>query len=142
MTSRERLDQGAIEEAFCAMVEQYSDLAYNVAYRMLRNVADAEDAVQEALVSAYRAFPSFKKPVLASMPVLDVNRLSTAQLGDLAQAYDHLCSQELLPFPYMDGDPVRRQIDEVISQALGLPDISVLRGLLEREPVVCLRPLP
>ena len=66
MTSPERVDQRVTEESFCAMVEQYSDLVYNVAYRMLRNVADAEDAVQEALVSAYRAFPSFKGQCKAS----------------------------------------------------------------------------
>jgi len=88
------------------------------------------------------AWMDFKKPVLASMPVLDVNSLSVAQLRALAQAYDYLCSQELLPFPHMDRDPVRRQIDQAISQALGLPDLSVLREMLAREPVVCLRPLP
>ena len=42
------------------IVEEYADFAYNVAYRMLRNVEDAEDAVQEAFISAYRAFDRFK----------------------------------------------------------------------------------
>ena len=42
------------------MIEQHSDLAYNVALRMLRNPEDAQDAVQEAFISAYRAFPRFK----------------------------------------------------------------------------------
>ena len=42
------------------IVEDYADFAYNVAYRMLRNVEDAEDAVQEAFISAYRAFDRFK----------------------------------------------------------------------------------
>ena len=45
---------------FSEMVENYADFAYNVAYRMLRNVEDAEDAVQEAFISAYRAFSTFK----------------------------------------------------------------------------------
>ncbi len=54
-TSEERL-----EEQFSEMVEAYSGMAYNIALRMLRNTADAEDAVQEAFISAYRAFPKFK----------------------------------------------------------------------------------
>ena len=48
------------EESFYTLVETYSGWAYNVSFRMLRNAADAEDAVQEAFLSAYRAFPGFK----------------------------------------------------------------------------------
>ena len=57
-TSRAREDHW--EEQFNEMVEAYSGMAYNIAIRMLRNTADAEDAVQEAFISAYRAFPKFK----------------------------------------------------------------------------------
>jgi len=52
--------QAAMEESFDALVEQYSAKAYNIALRMLRNPPDAEDAVQEAFLSAYRALPNFK----------------------------------------------------------------------------------
>ena len=45
---------------FSQIVEGYADFAYNVAYRMLRNVEDAEDAVQEAFISAYRSYGRFK----------------------------------------------------------------------------------
>jgi len=48
------------DRAFAEMVEEYTGFAYSVAYRMLRNVEDAEDAVQEAFISAYRAFSTFK----------------------------------------------------------------------------------
>ena len=48
------------QEEFSDIVERYSDPAYQIAYRMLHNAADAEDAVQEAFVSAYRAFSRFK----------------------------------------------------------------------------------
>ena len=47
------------EEEFSDIVERYSDSAYHIALRMLHNAADAEDAVQEAFVSAYRAFSKF-----------------------------------------------------------------------------------
>lgn len=60
MTSLQQETQRPTEEVFSDIVEQYSTFAYNVAYRMLRKVEDAEDAVQEAFVSAFRAYPSFR----------------------------------------------------------------------------------
>ncbi len=45
---------------FSTLVEEYSNLAYHVALRMLHNPQDAEDAVQDAFVSAYKALGSFK----------------------------------------------------------------------------------
>ncbi len=87
------------------------------------------------------AWVDFKKPVLSMMPVLDINGLAPAQMGSLADAYDRLCEQPLLPFPRMAEDPTRRAIDEAIASALGLADFSILRELLAQEPVVCLRPL-
>ena len=43
------------------MVEKCSGLVYNVAYRILGNQADAEDAAQEAFISAYRNFYKFRE---------------------------------------------------------------------------------
>ena len=57
------LEQGVIrttEEEFRDIVETYSGSAYQIALRMLHNTADAEDAVQEAFISAYRAYSNFK----------------------------------------------------------------------------------
>ncbi len=48
------------EMVFSSMIEEHSDFAYNIALRMLHKPEDAEDAVQEAFISAYRAFSSFK----------------------------------------------------------------------------------
>jgi RNA polymerase sigma-70 factor (ECF subfamily) len=45
---------------FSAIVERYTDYAYNVAYRLLNNAADAEDAVQDAFLSAYRSRERFR----------------------------------------------------------------------------------
>jgi hypothetical protein len=87
------------------------------------------------------AWIDFKKPVLEKLPVLDMGSLSAGQLAQLAAAYDEVCREELRPFPEMDSDPVRAKIDAAIAQALNLPDFSVLRRLLAREPVVCLRRL-
>ena len=48
------------EADFESIVEKYSDLVYTVAYRILGNSADAEDASQEAFISAYRNFERFR----------------------------------------------------------------------------------
>ena len=48
------------EEAFSEIVEDFSGPAYRIAIRILRDPTDAEDAVQEAFLSAYRALPRFK----------------------------------------------------------------------------------
>ena len=60
MSTLEESSSVDLERAFTEIVEQYSDLAYSVAFRMLRNVEDAEDAVQEAYISAFKALPKFK----------------------------------------------------------------------------------
>ena len=45
---------------FETIVEQYSDFVYNLTYRVLGNHADAEDAAQDAFLSAYRNFYRFR----------------------------------------------------------------------------------
>ena len=44
----------AQDDALAAMVDQYASALYRVAYSVLRNQADAEDAVQEAFVRVLR----------------------------------------------------------------------------------------
>ena len=58
--ARKRDEARALEDQFDAVVEEFSDLAYNVAIGMLHSPEDAQDAVQEAFGSAYRAVPKFK----------------------------------------------------------------------------------
>jgi RNA polymerase sigma-70 factor, ECF subfamily len=48
------------DAAFSAIVEQYTEFAYNIAYRMLSNPTDADDVVQDAFLSAYRARDRFR----------------------------------------------------------------------------------
>src|SRR2546422_8754696 len=47
------------ERAFSRVAEAYAGRLYAVAYRLLRNRADAEDAVQRALMKAFAARASY-----------------------------------------------------------------------------------
>ena len=60
MSTQEQSGPVDLDRSFTEIVEQYSDLAYSIAFRMLRNAEDAEDAVQEAYISAFKALPKFK----------------------------------------------------------------------------------
>ena len=48
--------------AFAALVDLDGDLCYAIAYRILRDLDRAEDAVQVTLVSAWRDLPSLREP--------------------------------------------------------------------------------
>jgi len=87
------------------------------------------------------AWVDFKKPVLRSLPVLDPDCVPAAKVKQLVAAYDRLALEPLKPFPEIDSDPTRAAIDEAIASALGLPDLSPIRELLAREPIVCLQRL-
>jgi hypothetical protein len=87
------------------------------------------------------AWVDFKKPVLSEAPVIDLRTLSADAFEILARTYDEVCDLGVKPLPEMEADPVRERIDAAFAQALGLPDISVLRVMLAREPVVCLQRL-
>ena len=50
----EQSRQHADEKTLAALVEQYASTLYRVAFSVLRNAADAEDAVQEAFVRVLR----------------------------------------------------------------------------------------
>jgi len=90
-------------------------------------------------VETQGAWVKFKKPSWMPMPVIDLNKLTQSQLDHLASVYDSVADQVLQPFPQMEEDEVRTTIDHGIEEALGLPDVSVLRHLLSREPVVCMK---
>ena len=53
-TVQDEARQHAKDEALAALVEQYATTLYRVAFSVLRNPADAEDAVQEAFLRVLR----------------------------------------------------------------------------------------
>lgn len=49
------------QEAFCALVARYQDVAFRTAYLIVRDSAQAEDVAQEAFVRAYQNLRSFRE---------------------------------------------------------------------------------
>lgn len=80
------------------------------------------------------AWMQMKKPAWASMLVLDVRQLPKNALNALAAAYDELCHKDLGPIAQLNTDHVRRQVDDIISEVLGVPNVGPIRDLLAREP--------
>ena len=87
------------------------------------------------------AWITFKKPVLAALPVLDVRELNSGQIKALANGFDHIQDVDLLPFPEMATDPTRETIDDIVATALGLPGLGAIRKSISREPIICLKRL-
>ncbi len=47
-------------EAFNALMEKYQNIMFGMAYNLLSDYQDAEDAVQETFIKAYKSISSFK----------------------------------------------------------------------------------
>lgn len=80
------------------------------------------------------AWMQMKKPAWQSMPVLDVRALNQAQLQALAKTYDAVAEESLLPLAQTDSDPVRHRIDQALCDAMSLPDLTLVREVLAKEP--------
>jgi RNA polymerase sigma-70 factor (ECF subfamily) len=87
-------DRAASAAAFSKLVEAYQAPVYNLAYRMLGNPAEAEDAAQETFIRAYtrlgtydptRKFSSWLLAIASHycVDVLRRRRLQTLPLDDL-----------------------------------------------------------
>ena len=66
------------------------------------------------------SYPAFSLDTLRSLPVPNFVELESTERDFLNSWFDWLSSQPLLPLPRMDEDPVRRQIDDVVTKALGI----------------------
>ena len=84
---------------------------------------------------------AMKKADLSELPVLDLREISTSRLQDLSDLFDQIAEAEFERLPGMAHCPVRRSLDDGISEILALPNLSKLRDLLASEPVVSNRRL-
>jgi RNA polymerase sigma-70 factor (ECF subfamily) len=84
-------------EEFDGLVKQYQKQAYNIAYRMTGNHADAEDLAQEAFVRAYRFFGRYRRDwpfdnwlykIMTNLFVDNLRRKPKARIQSLDQPLD------------------------------------------------------
>ena len=82
------------------------------------------------------SYPQFSLDTLRTMQVPDFQALDSDQRDVLERTFDQFQNEILLPFPQMLDDPVRRQIDDAMSQVLELdPEwVERVRRELSREP--------
>lgn len=84
----------------------------------------------------FGSFVKFPKVWWKALPVLDLLHLNKRKLEVLDRLWNEVENIEFQPLPSMKSDPIRCQIDNVMSKVLGIPNIDDIRGLLAREPII------
>ena len=84
------------------------------------------------------SYPSFSIDSLRKVPVPDFAAVDSDARDVLSSRFKSLQDELLLPLPQMNDDPVRRQIDDAITQALDLdPEwVARIRRSLSEEPSI------
>ncbi len=121
VTCAQRGDQNA----FAQLVEQYQTPVYNLAYRMLGNANDAEDAAQETFLRAYTQLKTFHVDQKFATWLLSIDahycidRLRRRKFFWLSLENDEALTESLssdLPAP--DDLVLRRENENEIAQLL------------------------
>lgn len=121
MTEEERwieAARGGDVAAFERLVEAYQDPVYNLAYRMLGNRPEAEDAAQEAFIRAYRHLATY-----------DPDRQFSTWLLSITS---HYCIDQLRRRK-IDWMPLREDIAEPVRLANPGPNPEVVVTHRDRE---------
>ncbi len=123
-------------EGFARLVDRYKAVVYNLAYRMLRNVPEAEDAAQEIFLRAYTKLATYDPQrkfstwllSIASNYAIDVLRRRRATVVELDEVAFSLPSDA----PGPERSAIEHEQREAVVRAIGrLPDtyrlVTVLR---------------
>ena len=88
------------------------------------------------------SYPRFSMDDLKKMPVPDFAAIGRPAAAQLAEAYDALAGDALLPLPSMAECKTRRSLDRAVAEALGLEvgAVSIIRRSLVEEPSLTGRP--
>ena len=113
------------QAAFAEIVRIHQQAVYNVAYRMLGNAQDAEDAAQDAFIRAYRFFDRFdlEKPLAPWLKRIAVNVcLNRLQVDKPASSLDDNLLPPKDPHPDPEAQTAERQRqDHIRAEIVGLP---------------------
>lgn len=127
--------QAGDEDAWREFIEAYKHMVYSLAYEMLRNAEDAEDAAQEVFINAFRAIGSFRGDARLSTWLYRVTKnvcLNYIRQRDRVD-YESLDNQEVNwedivsdedSFPSPEEIALRRELREVVRRKIDeLPPI-------------------
>jgi len=120
------------QNEFDRLVQRYHKQAFNIAYRMTGNHADAEDLTQEAFVRAFRFFGNYRRDwpfdnwlykIMSNLFVDDLRRKPKARLQSLDQPLDGGRNEDVyLEISDTSANPERivmtDELDEHIQRAL------------------------
>jgi RNA polymerase sigma-70 factor (ECF subfamily) len=113
------------QEAFGKLVRRHQSAIFSVAYRMLGNYRDAEDATQETFIRAYYAFDTFDttRPLLPWLKRIEINVCLNRIKRDrpISSLDDYLPSlKEGSPAPEVQTT-IRERNAEIYTAVLSLP---------------------
>ncbi len=116
---------------FDGLVQRYHKQAYNIAYRMTGNPADAEDLTQEAFIRAFRFFGQYKRElpfdswlykIMSNVFVDTLRRRPKAQIRSLDQPISTEDGETKLDVPDTSAGPeetvLSHEMDARIQRAL------------------------
>lgn len=106
------------EDAFAVLVHRHGGALLALAYHMLGNLPDAEEAVQDALISAWRRLPEFRGDATFSTWTY---RIVTNRCLNVLRGHAPPVSLNAVPEPTAhgpEGEPARAAESEAATQAL------------------------
>ena len=103
----------------------YCDAMYNVAYRMLGNIAEAEDALQEAFIDVFSKLDTFREESSLGAWIkrivinhcLNVFKKRKLQVEELNEKYRDVPDED-----FDDDENVQYEVSRVKSAIMQLPD--------------------
>lgn len=120
VTRAQRGDQ----TAFAQLVDQYQKPVYNLAYRMLGNAQDAEDAAQETFLRAYTQLKRFDRAQKFATWLLSIcahhciDRLRRPRFLWLSMEDDAIAETLASDFPQPDAEVLRHESEHEIAGLL------------------------
>jgi RNA polymerase sigma-70 factor (ECF subfamily) len=129
--------RGGDLDAFNRLVIEYQGLAFNLAFRIMSDAAGAEDATQDAFISAYRALRRFRGGSFRAWLMRIVTNA----------CYDELRRQKRKPSTSLDllteaRDDFLEDAESTISDGALKPEQETIRGELRQAIERCLEKLP
>jgi RNA polymerase sigma factor (sigma-70 family) len=114
--TKERSDEELLEaiargddSALAALYDRFGRLAYGLAYRILRDQALAEDAVQEAFLAVWRSADAYRRE--RAKPGTWILTLVHRRAVDLVRREDRRRSEPLEEAPEIVAAPVADEVD-------------------------------